>query len=421
MSAFNTTSKILVSSTTSNDICYFTPSLWRTPLIRDMADRYPKSERDSWARQQTTPLSISRGERRKKRDPLLSNFAFQVLLAFLGFYFLVYLLVSLYMVTGLSAIDQLKTPFTVSEQQFLQPHLSPRLPHLPIFPTIDDEESLIHQTLYDQKPTIAGIAAILYRFLNALHESNLRFGDLTSYNHNNKRNFDDLQAAYYGLVRKHLSPLEAAYRGRTTFAIRNDDSIFVSIASFREHLLAETLMSLYGSAANPERLFVGVIVNNCFGIPGGGEASCHGTPQVIGKDKNGRDKLKAVDDLPDTNHIETFCSHPTFSKYCDSGQVRVLYVHEVDALGPAVARYYSSKLWGGETYYMQVDSHLHFATRWDELYIQDLKLAKSYPKAILSTYPPGFGEIYLFILLHCVCDHSSTISSMLRLRSNLNF
>lgn len=49
-------------------------------------------------------------------------------------------------------------------------------------------------------------------------------------------------------------------------------------------------------------------------------------------------------------------------------------------------------LWfrGGETYYVQVDSHLQFARGWDELYINDLHLAKSYPKAVLSTYPPGF-------------------------------
>jgi [Skp1-protein]-hydroxyproline N-acetylglucosaminyltransferase len=45
---------------------------------------------------------------------------------------------------------------------------------------------------------------------------------------------------------------------------------------------------------------------------------------------------------------------------------------------------------GGENYYVQVDSHLQFARRWDELYIHDLQLARSYPKAVLSTYPPGF-------------------------------
>jgi len=139
---------------------------------------------------------------------------------------------------------------------------------------------------------------------------------------------------------------------------------------------------------SPDRLFVGVIVNNCFGTDP--NFPCTGTAELVGKDKDGFDILKSVDGKPDTNHIETFCANATYQRYCDAGQVRALYLHEIDALGPAAARYYSSKLWGGETYFMQVDSHLRFASHWDELYIRDLKLASSYPRAVLSTYPPGF-------------------------------
>jgi len=77
-------------------------------------------------------------------------------------------------------------------------------------------------------------------------------------------------------------------------------------------------------------------------------------------------------------------------KYCASGQIRALYVHEAEAIGPAAARYFASKLWGGETYYIQIDAHLHFAKEWDAKFIQELQAAKSYPKAVLSSYPPGF-------------------------------
>ena len=45
----------------------------------------------------------------------------------------------------------------------------------------------------------------------------------------------------------------------------------------------------------------------------------------------------------------------------DAGRVRVMYVNESEALGPAMARYYASKLWAGETYFMQADAHLRFA------------------------------------------------------------
>lgn len=39
---------------------------------------------------------------------------------------------------------------------------------------------------------------------------------------------------------------------------------------------------------------------------------------------------------------------------------------------------------------MQVDSHLEFYAHWDDLYTNELKAAKSFPKSILSSYPPGF-------------------------------
>ena len=33
---------------------------------------------------------------------------------------------------------------------------------------------------------------------------------------------------------------------------------------------------------------------------------------------------------------------------------------------------------------------MQFAEKWDDLYIAEVKAASSYPKAVLSTYPPGF-------------------------------
>ena len=92
--------------------------------------------------------------------------------------------------------------------------------------------------------------------------------------------------------------------------------------------------------------------------------SCHGGVKVIGQHpKTGKDLLEQVNGVPDINHIITFCHNQTFQQYCQNGQVRVLYMPETLAMGPAIARYYSSKLWGGETYYVQIDSHLHFAQR----------------------------------------------------------
>ena len=54
--------------------------------------------------------------------------------------------------------------------------------------------------------------------------------------------------------------------------------------------------------------------------------------------------------------------------------------------------YFASKLWGGETYFVQTDSHLMFADEWDEKYRDEIKATRNYPKSILSSYPPGFQQ-----------------------------
>jgi hypothetical protein len=185
--------------------------------------------------------------------------------------------------------------------------------------------------------------------------------------------------SYFHLTHDTLHPFEEAYRGRTIFPIREDeDSIFVSLAAFREHLLGQTLKSAFDQADRPDRLYIGAIVQNCFGLNG---TVCRTGLQVIGKNAAGQDQVKVSDAPPDKNGIEEFCTDPNYRRYCDDGQVRAVYLHDTDALGPATARYYASKLWGGETFFMQMDSHLEFAQHWDTKYKDEVRAAKSYPKA----------------------------------------
>lgn len=259
------------------------------------------------------------------------------------------------------------------------PHLTPRLPHLPIFAEIPNGEQLAQDTIHG-KPTIAGIAHILNRFTQALHDSNMKLAS-------EQAELESIIKTYFGLANSYLAPLESAYRGKSVFPIREDDSIYMSLAAFREHLLSQTLKSAFDQAKNPHKLFIGAIVQNCFGNDG---RQCRTGLQVVGKDDKGHDKVQQFDAPPDVNGIEEFCSDAEYRQYCDRGQIRALYIHDTDALGPAVARYYASKLWGGETYFLQMDSHLEFAPDWDIKYIQEAKAAKSFPKAVLSAYPPGF-------------------------------
>mmetsp|Transcript_32964 Transcript_32964/g.80132 ORF Transcript_32964/g.80132 Transcript_32964/m.80132 type:complete len:675 (+) Transcript_32964:88-2112(+) len=328
-------------------------------------------------------------------------------------------------------------------------HLIPQLPYWPPFPLIENSQQLIEQTLgsghghdghenhqkqvqqqqQQQQPTVAGIAAVLYQFLDEFHTSNQHLSSL------DKEVATDsvVRGAYYSLATKHLVALDNALfeygsgiggggggvdsnsnnkdrHRKLHFDVREDDSIFISVAAYREHLLVDTLRSIYENAVYPEKVFVGVIVNNCFGDSASNveaatgssqyqnykyndpsQQTCTGGVYVSGHNKMGQDILdKLPDGTPDPNGIDQFCSNTTFTKYCHDGQVRVLYVDEIEALGPTVARYYSSKLWGGETYYMQIDAHLRFATSWDVLYVEELHATRSYPKSLLSQYPPGF-------------------------------
>lgn len=229
----------------------------------------------------------------------------------------------------------------------IESEIGPEVPYFPPFAEIEDSEKLITDTL-NGKPTIAGIVAQLNKFLKELHESNLK-------NSKEKLLPNGLVQGYFDLATQYLRPLDEPYRGKPIFEIREDDSIFISLAAFREHLLTQTLKSAFDQAKNPENLFIGAVVQNCFGTDG---RQCKTGLQVIGKNAQGRDQVKMSDAPPDVNGIEEFCRDPLYKKYCKSGHIRALYLHDTDALGPAVARYYASKLWAGESYFLQMDSHL---------------------------------------------------------------
>jgi hypothetical protein len=301
----------------------------------------------------------------------------------------------------------------------LEPHIPPLPPILNVNNIPDDATKLVEDTLSGSNPTIAGVALILSNFLTELHKSNKHLASSFKPPHHVTR--DQVHEAFVDLAKMHLQPFEEmyTYKKRPIFPIRNDESIFISLASFRDYLLGDTLKGAFNQAKHPEKLFVGAIVQNCLGLnpyPGEEGVQCRTGARVVGKDVNGHDTTRVSDAPPDRNGIEEFCSSPQHKKYCDNGQVRVLYLHENESLGPAMARYYASKLWGGETYFVQTDSHLEFYQDWDELYTNELKATKAYPKSVLSSYPPGFSEENGGILIGepspgarlCTCEFSAS-------------
>lgn len=135
--------------------------------------------------------------------------------------------------------------------------------------------------------------------------------------------------------------------------IKNDNSIFVSIASYRDDDTINTIIDCFSKSKNPSKIFIGICQQN--------------------KDSD-----------TDTIFNEKYSY---IEKYINN--IRIIRIPYFEAKGPTYARYLCSSLWNGETYYLQIDSHIRFSENWDELSINminsiiDTNLSK---KPVLSYY-----------------------------------
>lgn len=128
-------------------------------------------------------------------------------------------------------------------------------------------------------------------------------------------------------------------------------TIFVGIPSYRDPECRHTVADLLHKAAVPDRVRIGICLQE--------------------------------DEADDTFRH--------FQETYPSAQVRVKFVHYRAAAGPCVARAEVQKLWDGEEYYLQIDSHMRFREGWDVYLLDQLsKCPSSSPKTILTTYPLGY-------------------------------
>mmetsp|Transcript_3002 Transcript_3002/g.6242 ORF Transcript_3002/g.6242 Transcript_3002/m.6242 type:complete len:510 (+) Transcript_3002:40-1569(+) len=151
---------------------------------------------------------------------------------------------------------------------------------------------------------------------------------------------------------------------------RYDDSIFLSLASYRDENCLSTITNAFAKSKDSEKLFVGLVQQNCF------EECRSGVLE----------DAKVIDIEPDPDCHKLFCESESGRPHCDAGRVRVLRVNETESLGPYAARFFASKLWGGEQWYMQIDSHMSFVQDWDATSVKMLETAPS-KKPVISHYP----------------------------------
>ena len=134
------------------------------------------------------------------------------------------------------------------------------------------------------------------------------------------------------------------------------NTIFVSIASYRDKKCTATLESLYNNAKYPENVYVGICQQN--------------------------------DMEKDANCVPSNMLH----KY--KKNISVIHLNHYEAKGPTWARYLCSTLYSGQEYFFQIDSHSLFAPDWDINCISMIKRLKAnnVKKPVLSHYPQGYED-----------------------------
>ena len=130
--------------------------------------------------------------------------------------------------------------------------------------------------------------------------------------------------------------------------IPKNNNIFVSIASYRDPELIPTIDNLFQKAHNIDRVFLGICLQD------------------------------------DQDHLDNF-------KYKNHPQIRIINIDYKEARGCCYARsLIQKKLYQGEKYFLQIDSHMRFRKNWDKILIEQLKQCPE-PKSIISTYPNNYN------------------------------
>lgn len=130
------------------------------------------------------------------------------------------------------------------------------------------------------------------------------------------------------------------------------EKIFVQIASYRDPQLLSTINDCIEKAKYPERLTFGI----CW-------------------------QHSNEDYFDDLSHFK------------NDKRFKILDVDYINSKGCCWARSETQKLWDGEEYTLQIDSHIKFHPNWDEMLINYIKMCES-KKPLLTTYPNAYFENY---------------------------
>lgn len=127
-------------------------------------------------------------------------------------------------------------------------------------------------------------------------------------------------------------------------------TIFISVASYCDRLLEQTIRDALAKATRPDKLRFGIVEQNFI------------------------EKRLKYDDI--------------------KSQVRYIGIDVRDTRGACWARSLAMSLYSGETWFMQIDSHMVFDQGWDDtLYLAAARCSQLSPKFVISNYPHPFKMI----------------------------
>ncbi|XXQ35416.1 Glycosyltransferase 2-like domain-containing protein [Plasmodiophora brassicae] len=175
-----------------------------------------------------------------------------------------------------------------------------------------------------------------------------------------------------------LNETVAEYRTRlNSVDIDDDDTIFVSIATYRDDACPGTIQTMMTAASRPDRVFVGLVDQTNLDDPHTDDIQCH---------------ARLPDDI--------------------RKRVRLVRMRHVNARGPTHARHIASKLWDGERFFLMIDAHSTFRDGWDRILIDNIRQLPNPSKAVISHYPPGdAGELHKDAPVTWICkaeDHEQS-------------
>eukprot|EP00555_Chaetoceros_dichaeta_P012776 CAMPEP_0198258068 /NCGR_PEP_ID=MMETSP1447-20131203/7594_1 /TAXON_ID=420782 /ORGANISM="Chaetoceros dichaeta, Strain CCMP1751" /LENGTH=583 /DNA_ID=CAMNT_0043945113 /DNA_START=234 /DNA_END=1988 /DNA_ORIENTATION=+ len=142
------------------------------------------------------------------------------------------------------------------------------------------------------------------------------------------------------------------------------ETIFITIASYRDYRCPHTVESVFARATYPERIRVGIV-----------DQLDLTTDTNCGKPK----------ELCDLDPSQILCKY--------SNLIDVFEMNATLSVGPVFARHIGYRMYRGEYYTMQTDAHMEFINGWDVDLISHWKSAKN-EMAVLTTYVSSVENHY---------------------------